>query len=79
MQLGVGGLLVGSSRESSKKAAVSHPAVPALLLTRPAQLTGTIDHGYGWGSQGLPCILGTFGQDLIAVSGTLPSSVCQPC
>lgn len=84
----VGGLLVGSSRESSKKvlvctfpqpAVVRHPAAPALLFTHPAQLTGTIDHGYGWGCQGLPCILGTFGQDLIAVSGTLPSLACQPC
>lgn len=54
--------LVGSSRESSKKAlvctftqpaAVSRWAVPALLLTHPTQLTGTIDHGYGWGCQGL--------------------------
>lgn len=73
--------LVGSSRDSSKKARVcalpqpaagSHRAVPALVLTHPTQLTGTIDHGYGWRCQGLPCILGTFGQDLITESGTCP-------
>lgn len=56
----------------------SHQAA-VLLLSHPARLTGTIPHGYGWGCQGLPCILSTFGQDLITVSGTLHSSLCQSC
>lgn len=89
MQLELGRFLLGGWLASGHQkvlvyiflplAAVSHRAVPARLLILPGQLTGTIDHGYGWGCQGLPCVFGTFGQDLITVSGTLPSSVYQPC
>lgn len=61
------------------RATVSHRAAPAPLLTHCALLTGTIHHGYGWGCHACLCILGTFTQDLITVSGALPSSLCQLC
>lgn len=67
------------SVHSQRGAAASHGAAPALLLTCPAQRTGPIDHGYGWGCQGLPVHPQHLGQDLITESGTLPSSLCQPC